>query len=193
MIYALRYDGKKSKIEDRAIQKNYTRWLLTESLRRELGRDPDLKQMRFGSHGKPFLEGVKLSFNLTNCSGLICCAVHKTEVGIDAETIRAYHPRRTRKVCTKAETREIEAAENPAEQFIAFWTLKESLLKYTGDGLGYGPQNAVFSYRGGAPKSLSFPDVQVLQRIEIQNGKKYWISVCTADLFLDEINYLNHS
>lgn len=191
MIYALKYDllGK-SRQEDHKVQKILSKLCLRESLSRELGHAPDFDNMTFGAHGKPYLAGSGVFFNLTNCKGLICCAVHGTEVGIDAESIRVYKPRLAGRVCTPEELTAIESGPNRDESFIRYWTLKEGFLKYTGDGLGYGAKNVAFYYADGLPKCKTFPDVQIVQKCIYHNGETYIVSIFTKDTFHDEICYL---
>lgn len=193
MIYALKYDvSGRSKQEDHKVQKALSRWCLAESLRRELNREPDFADMAFGPHGKPYLKDGGIFFNLSNCKGLICCAVHRTEVGIDAEAIRPYNPRLARRVCTSEEVADIEAAPNRDEAFIRYWTLKEGFLKYTGDGLGYGAKNVAFYYTEGNPRCKTFPETRILQKFIYHNGKMYIMSIFTKDAFYDEICYLSN-
>lgn len=90
------------------------------------------------SKGKPYLiDFPERQFSMTHCEGLAACLVASSPCGLDAEAIR---PFRTRVLCrafTEREQRQILQSQNPEELFFRLWTLKESFVKATGDGLSY--------------------------------------------------------
>ena len=87
---------------------------------------------------KPRLEGDPLFFNLSHAGELVLCAISEEEVGCDTEPIRKadeklirrfFHPREQELVfsCTAEKERD--------RMFTRIWTLKESYIKFTGQGL----------------------------------------------------------
>jgi 4'-phosphopantetheinyl transferase len=119
-------------------------WLQRSALT-EAGGLP-MKAWRFvaGPHGKPRLDPAlgrdALSFNLSHTKGLVACAITGgTEIGIDVELME---PRRSGldvadHFFSAAEIALLRAMP-PARQtrtFFRLWTLKETLIKTTGEGL----------------------------------------------------------
>lgn len=109
--------------------------LLKEAMRRHYGIDGNPE---FGYHdgGKPFLiSHPDIHFSLSHCRVAVACAVSDSPVGIDIETIRPYKPALARYVLNDAELHEVETAARPDIAFIRLWTMKESYLKMTGEGI----------------------------------------------------------
>lgn len=109
--------------------------LLREALHREYGIDG---APVFGYHdgGKPFLADRRdVHFSLSHCRSGVACAVGGVPVGIDIESIRPYKPALARHVLSDGELERVEKAERRDVEFIRQWTMKESLLKLTGEGI----------------------------------------------------------
>lgn len=109
--------------------------LLCEGLRQEFGIN---EPPTFGYHnnGKPFIEGYpEVHFNLSHCREAAICAVSHQPVGIDVESIREYHDTLARYTMNDEEMELITHAARPDVAFIRLWTMKESLLKLTGEGI----------------------------------------------------------
>lgn len=190
MIYACKYSNEGlTRKENAAKQKALTRELLKKAILIHTGAPADFSSMVFGEHGKPRFENCNVHYNLTNTNGLICCAVHDTEVGIDAEVIRPYTERRAERVCTDREKHAIKSAADIDLEFIKYWTLKESYVKYTGDGLGYGAKNAEFCYESNNIKHLG-TNTFISQSIQEIGKTLYVISVCSETYFPFEISFL---
>jgi 4'-phosphopantetheinyl transferase len=93
-----------------------------------------------GRHGKPRVENhAGLEFNLTHCDGLVACAIAmETPVGIDAESLHREAPLELIDTYFTQAERLYLSRLSPQDRHSAFfelWTLKESWLKATGDGL----------------------------------------------------------
>lgn len=96
-----------------------------------------------GTHGKPFLPGHPLFFNLTHCAGLAACVTGALECGIDAEPLTRAPGRVIQKVCTPQEQAFVDAHGVPA--FFRLWTLKEAFVKCTGDGISFPLRTVCFT------------------------------------------------
>lgn len=92
--------------------------------------------IRIGENGKPEAEGI--FFNLSHSDDIVICAIAEKEVGCDVEKIvkapegvaeRFFHPRETEyvKACM---------GEERDHRFFRIWTMKESYIKMTGEGMG---------------------------------------------------------
>jgi len=90
---------------------------------------------------KPILSGpVTPDVNITHTTGLVACAiVENGDIGIDAETDRrsVEVDELARNTCSGAERARLAALapDGRKQPFLDIWTLKESLLKATGEGL----------------------------------------------------------
>lgn len=109
--------------------------LLCEGLRKEYGI-AEAPLFGYGEHGKPFLPGhPDVHFNLSHCREAAICALSDRPVGVDIESIREYNESLARYTMSDAELRQIELSPRPALEFTRLWTMKEAVLKLTGEGL----------------------------------------------------------
>lgn len=109
--------------------------LLSEALRQEFGID-ERPVFAYRDNGKPFIEGrPDIHFNLSHCREAAICAVSSRPVGVDIESIREYKEGLARYTMNDDELQQIERADRPDVAFIRLWTMKESLLKLTGEGI----------------------------------------------------------
>lgn len=190
MIYAIRYDNESiTRKENVQRQKELSYALLRLAVREVCGREPDFSDIAFGAHGKPYFKSLPIHYNITHTNGLVCLGVHDREVGIDAETLRPYYEKRTDRVCTPEEKRAIEASPDSDLEFIKYWTLKESYVKYTGDGLGYGAKNAAFCYHDGGIKHIGSNTV-IYQTVREIEHTLYVVSVCSDGDFDSDFRLL---
>lgn len=100
---------------------------------------------RYGTDGKPYLENVKLYFNISHSgSGILCC-VSDNEIGCDIEKVREYNPKVAKRFFTEKETGLLEASDVKNRLFARLWTLKESILKKDGSGIRGGLDTYCFA------------------------------------------------
>ena len=109
--------------------------LLCEGLRKEYGiEEPPV--FEYGEHGKPSIVGhPEICFNMSHCREAAICVLSDKPVGVDIESIRPYSESLARYTMSDAEMALIEKAERPDVEFIRLWTLKEALLKHSGEGI----------------------------------------------------------
>lgn len=118
------------------------RFLLAHGLLRQvvgtyLSRDPaDLQFMR-GRHGKPFLDGHPVHFNLSDTKDALAIAVAHQEVGLDIETVNRSvdHSAVGEHYFTPEENHDIALAADGKRRFLELWTRKEAVLKASGVGI----------------------------------------------------------
>jgi len=110
-----------------------------------LGCDSAKLEFRFAEHGKPWIEGSPLAFNLSHSDDDVVIAITRLPaVGIDlqAHQLRTDVDRMARQVFSPAELDRFAALES-AQRLRAFfrvWTRKEAILKLSGDGLARDPR-----------------------------------------------------
>ena len=109
--------------------------LLCEGLRKEYGiEQPPV--FEYGEHGKPAIMGhPEICFNMSHCREAAICVLSDKPVGVDIESIRRYSDSLARYTMSEAEMERIEHAERPDVEFIRLWTLKEAVLKHSGEGI----------------------------------------------------------
>lgn len=107
---------------------------------------PTAWKFQRGAHGKPEVDGsLGITFNLTHTEGLAAVAVaEQREVGVDAEFMvpEIATSATAATFCTSAELQALLAIKDQAKRagcFFALWTLKESLLKASGQGFSVSP------------------------------------------------------
>lgn len=109
--------------------------LLCRGLREEYGIT-ELPIFEYGEHGKPTILGhPEIHFNLSHCREAAVCMISDHPVGVDVESVRPLKDSLAEYTMNDAELDEIRQAANPALQFTRFWTMKEALLKLTGEGI----------------------------------------------------------
>ena len=109
--------------------------LLMRALRQEYGLS-EMPLFEYGEHGKPRLAGhPEIHFNLSHCREAVACVVGNKPVGIDVESVRQYKDSLARYTMNDEELTMIARANRPDVAFIRLWTMKEALLKLTGEGI----------------------------------------------------------
>lgn len=92
-----------------------------------------------GVHGKPCLpDRPDIHFNISHCQGTAVCAFAPFPVGADVEVSRPFHPRLPQRVLAPEELALLDRCggeEARRELFFRLWTLKESCLKCSGEGI----------------------------------------------------------
>lgn len=128
--YALRYRREE---DQRLCLSAYL--LLQRALREEYGLS-EVPPFCIGEHGKPALEGYSdIHFNLSHCREAVACVVSTHPVGIDIEMVDSYDEALLPTTMNEKEQQMILESPHPESTFIRFWTMKESLLKLTGEGI----------------------------------------------------------
>lgn len=105
--------------------------LLAYGLRKEYGMEAVPKFQKAAS-GKPFFPGVHMPFfNLSHSGDFVGCALHDQEIGLDIQKITEPRDALLRRVCTQEELASLKSSQD----FCRIWTMKESAVKLTGEGI----------------------------------------------------------
>ena len=99
--------------------------------------------------GKPYLKNNIASFNISHCDGLAVCAVSENQVGVDCETLRKVSSGVIRKCFSDSEAEFLSRSKIKELDYIRLWTLKESYVKYTGQGIDSSLCAFSFNLEGG--------------------------------------------
>ncbi len=97
------------------------------------------QSISYGENGKPQMEGIY--FNLSHCHNMVACTISDKPVGCDIEKVRDIKENVAARFFTEKENAYIKEAEDEKDMFFRLWTIKESYMKMTGDGLKLGLQN----------------------------------------------------
>ena len=97
------------------------------------------------ANGKPFIIESEISFNISHSEKFILCVAGDEKLGCDIEVIRDYNPKVAKRFFTDAEYKLLEASRDKSYDFTRMWTLKESVLKFSGDGIPGGLDRYCFS------------------------------------------------
>ena len=126
------------------LEERYGLRLPGEELEKQLAAAPD---------GKPYLKDhPAVFFNITHCEGFAACAFYDAPVGCDAEKPGYYLDVLPRRILSQEESRFFSLhKENEAERdflFCRFWTLKEAMVKCTGEGMDADVRTVTFHFEG---------------------------------------------
>ncbi|MGN1229185.1 MAG: 4'-phosphopantetheinyl transferase family protein [Prevotella sp.] len=109
--------------------------LLCKALREVYGiNEPPV--FEYSEHGKPSIVGhPEIFFNLSHCRSVAACVVSSAPVGVDVEEVREFKDSLARYVLNDDEYAAVMSSSSPDKEFIRLWTMKESYLKLTGEGI----------------------------------------------------------
>jgi 4'-phosphopantetheinyl transferase len=117
-------------------------------LSRYLSVSPAHIQFEVTEHGKPFVRGTDIQFNLSHSGEAVLIGVTRgRSIGVDVERIREQcdYLNLAKRFFLPAECAAIESAEKPIDAFYRCWTRKEASLKAMGMGLSFGLSNVEVS------------------------------------------------
>jgi len=122
--------------------------LLCEGLNKEYGIT-EKPVFEFGEHGKPSIVGQpNIYFNLSHCKEAVMCVVSNEPVGVDVESIGRYKDELAKFTMNADELRVIDESDAPEVAFIRFWTMKEAVLKLSGEGICNDMKNVLSGFSG---------------------------------------------
>lgn len=113
--------------------------LLAETLKK---RGFSADNVKVGENGKLFCEGAH--FNISHSGEMVLCAMADAPVGCDIERVTGAHFEIMKRVFSTREREYIlepQDAEDKNRRFFRLWTMKESYLKMTGEGLSLPPRS----------------------------------------------------
>ena len=111
-------------------------YLLLRKALREMYGMHDAPVFEYDANGKPSILGhPEIFFNISHCRKAVACVVADSPVGIDVEETCRFSDSIARYTLDDEEYESVVKADNPSQAFIRLWTMKEALLKYTGEGL----------------------------------------------------------
>lgn len=142
-------------------------------------------------NGKPEAKGI--CFNLSHSKEMAICVVSEQAVGCDIEKIKK-EPKNVAKKCfCTSELQYLESLpkEKREEVFFRIWTMKESYIKMTGEGMRLSFQRIAFDFRNDDICVLRDGIVQdcFIKEYEIPQFK---ITVCAKEAQFAEKIFFNY-
>ena len=150
-------------------------------------------EINFGSNGKPEIEGI--FFNLSHSKNMVICAISDKVVGCDIEQVSVAPEKVADRFFSEAEQRYLSqySGEEKNKEFYRLWTMKESYMKMTGEGmrlplhqfeLHFG--ECVQLYRDGSLQDCFIKEYELLQ----DETLLYQVSVCAEeDTFAEQVTF----
>ena len=139
-LYASVSAERQAKIDRLSSEKEKRLSLAAELLLIRALRDIGISrlELEYGDRGKPYIKGDPVFFNISHSNERVICAISPYEVGCDVELIAECDPEKARRFFAPREYDYISSlkdAKKMRDEFFRLWTLKESFIKATGDGL----------------------------------------------------------
>lgn len=107
------------------------------------------KPFNKGKFGKPYIK-QDVYFNVSHSGKYVICAVDVDSVGIDIEKVKPIDYRQLMSCFSEEERQQLNLCEDRGqlEIFYTLWVLKESYIKYTGEGFYFSVSECSFQIVG---------------------------------------------
>lgn len=129
-VHALRY---RRELDRRLSVKAYL--LLCEGLKSHYGIH-EMPQFEYTPKGKPYITHYpEIHFNISHCDEAIICAIDNHPIGVDIESVKIYDKELAQYTMNNLEMEQINRSLRPDIEFTRLWTMKEAVLKRSGDGI----------------------------------------------------------
>ena len=140
-------------------------------------------EIGYNNYGKPFLKNIQLYFSLSHSGRWVVCGWSSNEIGVDIEKIEKVDIDIAKSSFCEAEYQYIKSGEEYEQykKFIQIWTLKESYIKYVGQGLTI-PLNSFCVKKNADCFTIETErnmEKIFLKQIEFSDG--YYLTECSKD------------
>lgn len=153
--------------------------------------NPRPLNVSYEKEGKPYLvEYPDVFFNLSHSGDLVCCAISNYQVGIDVQKHGIVKEGIAQRFFTQQDNQMLAACEEAKreELFFRMWSVKESFIKYTGEGMRRGfdtfsidwEKGEIFEGRDVVTNSIS-ERIPAACFVESDFVEKYSISLCFGE------------
>ena len=116
---------------------------LAYALRSVYGAELAQQTIIRGTHGKPYFDNRNdIQFSISHSGDFAAAAVCEFPVGVDIQVYCPIKEAMINKLCDETELRYINSCADRSRAFLHLWTLKESYIKATGDGMSF-PMNEI--------------------------------------------------
>lgn len=140
-----------------------------------LGKEISENDILMSEKGKPYIDGSKIFFNISHCDGLAVCVLSDKPVGVDCESVRKASTAVMKKCFGSIEADYVYNSEDKNIAFTRIWTLKESYVKMTGDGVSSSLTDKCFDIDEG--RALFESGAEFIHYDFLLDEEQYFISV----------------
>lgn len=148
-------------------------------------------------YGKPFLKDLPFFFNISHSGEWVICAVSNENIGADIEIIKHTNLSIGERFFSKEENEYLNntSKEEKEKAFFNIWTLKESYVKYIGQGLSMPLNSFSFKFERDLVKLHdSSNNIKNLNFRQYFIKDNYIVSVCSnLSCFPQQIDIINLS
>ncbi len=115
----------------------FSRFILKNKLFEVTSKNADEIHFELGPHGKPFIPGKRIQFNISHSENYVGYVISKKEVGIDLQVQREFSnlDGMIKKVCHPNEIEFLTKSAHQESEFLKIWNLKEAYSKCRGSGI----------------------------------------------------------
>ncbi len=148
------------------------------------------EQIVVDDNGKPYIEGVH--FNLSHTKGMAICAIGEKPVGCDIEYQKDVTEAVAKRYFSEKENDYLRSFEGTDyhKVFLRIWTMRESYIKMTGEGLRVPfkqyeilKEDSAFGvYRDGKREACQLKEYKI---------SGYQVTVCTEDTCTEQIEFID--
>ncbi len=150
-------------------------------------------EIKFGTNGKPKIKGIY--FNLSHSKNMVICAIGDKAVGCDIEQISVAPEKVADRFFSETEIEYLSkfAGQEKNKEFYRLWTMKESYMKMTGEGmrlplhqfeLHFGER--IQLYRDGMLQECFVKEYELVS----DESLPYQVSVCAEeDTFAEQVTF----
>lgn len=163
-------------------------YLLQVGVKEFLLKDEDVLSLKYSyrEQGKPYLaEYPQIHFNLSHSGNVAACAVADDEIGMDVQVFEKGKEGIAGRFFTKEEQETLEKAKesgNFEALFFAYWSIKESYLKYTGLGMKQGLDTFGIDFKNKRIIDLCRKEKEPVffEQIRLPGLPEYALSICSG-------------
>ncbi len=144
------------------------RLLIKEGMK-YFNHEVNLKELKYTTYNKPYLEGSDIEFNISHSGEIVVlCMTYGNSVGlgIDIEKNHSIKVECFKDQMTQKEQRTVFDSKDPMSDFFVYWTQKEAILKAHGNGLSI----PLKSFEIEDSKTLIDDDIFYVSRLELAEG-----------------------
>lgn len=109
--------------------------MLKDAIQKISNNTHTLKDLKYSKYKRPYISS-EFDFNISHSGNKVLLAFSAaTKVGVDIEAYRKIQLQFLKSAMTNNQWKLIEQSEQPEQEFLKFWTKKESISKAIGKGL----------------------------------------------------------
>ena len=154
------------------------------------------KDIKFINNGKPVIDN--LFFNISHSKKYVICTTADKAVGADIEEISEYNENIPKRFFSKNECEYLskQPEANKSKEFFRIWTIKESYIKMTGEGISCGLDSFWVDFAKNIKIYRNINNIPIEQECNIYEFpfKEYCCSICSEDDKLNNtVNYIKFS